>query len=57
LFKDESNDMAVTLKSMRSIQGFDADKQMIIVASDHLAYFRERRCQEELLGLIKGGMV
>lgn len=57
LFKDESNDMAVTLKSMRSIQGFDADKQMIIVASDHLAYFRERRCQEELLGLIKGEMV
>lgn len=57
LFKEESNDMAVTLKSMRSIQGFDAEKQMIVVASDHLAYFRERRCQEELLGLINREMV
>jgi len=52
VFKGKDNDMAVTLDSMQGISGFDAATQLQEVASDHLAYFRERRCQVELLGLI-----
>ncbi|MEO6039343.1 MAG: hypothetical protein ABIQ93_13100, partial [Saprospiraceae bacterium] len=56
IFGDKNNDMAVSMESMRSIAGFESEGGMEVreVASDHLAYFREFRCQQELLGLIKG---
>ena len=53
LYKDKPNDMAVTLESMRSIPGFDASTQMSIVASNHLAYFREKLCRKELLTFLQ----
>ena len=53
LYKDKPNDMAVTLESMQSIPTFDAAGNMRIVASNHLAYFREKICRKELLDFLQ----
>ncbi|MGC3944734.1 MAG: caspase family protein [Chryseolinea sp.] len=54
LYEKELNDMAVTLKSMKDISDYDkAVSSNKVVASDHLSYFREKICQDELLSLIK----
>lgn len=54
LYDKELNDMAVTLKSMKDISDYDnAVTTNKVVASNHLAYFREKICQDELLALIK----
>ncbi|MEJ1237372.1 caspase family protein [Chryseolinea sp. T2] len=54
LYDKELNDMAVTLKSMKDINNYDSSVSTNkVVASNHLAYFREKNCQDELLALIK----
>ncbi len=53
LFNGKKTDIAVTIESMQSIHGFDPGVSMKIVASNHLAYFREKLCQEELLEMLK----
>jgi pimeloyl-ACP methyl ester carboxylesterase len=53
LFNGKKTDIAVTLESMEAIHGFDPSVNMKIVASNHLAYFREKLCQEELLQMLK----
>ena len=54
LYDKELNDMAVTLKSMKDISDYEKSVTTSrIVASDHLAYFREKICQNELLTLIR----
>lgn len=52
LYEKEPNDMAVTLKSMQAIHQLDASAQVQIVASNHLAYFREGESLTKLLKLI-----
>ena len=53
LFKGKENDMVVTLDSMQSIKGFSGAPNLKIVASNHLAYFREKLIQKELIELIE----
>ncbi|MGC3947938.1 MAG: caspase family protein, partial [Chryseolinea sp.] len=48
VYKGEPNDMAVTLVSMQAIAGLQ-QQDMTVVASNHLAYFRQNLCQKELL--------
>ncbi|MRG48372.1 hypothetical protein GFS24_24865 [Chitinophaga sp. SYP-B3965] len=52
LYEKEPNDMAVTLKSMQAIHQLDANAQVQIVASNHLAYFREGESLTKLMKLI-----
>lgn len=52
LYEKEPNDMAVTLKSMQSIHQLDAAAQVQVVASNHLAYFREGESLIQLMKLI-----
>lgn len=54
LYDKELNDMAVTLKSMKNISDYDKSvTSNKVFASDHLSYFREKVCQDELITLIK----
>ena len=48
VFKNKPHDGVVTQQSMITIPGFIPEKQMVDVVSDHLGYFREYRCQQEL---------
>lgn len=52
LYKDEPNDMAVTLESIKSIPGFTSGRQMKIVPGNHLAYFRETSCTRALIDFL-----
>ncbi|MFN2437704.1 MAG: caspase family protein [Chitinophagaceae bacterium] len=52
LFDEKANDMAVTVNSMQAIPGFNGEAEIRTVASNHLAYFKEKKCQEEILELI-----
>ncbi len=52
LYHKEPNDMAVTLKSMRSILQLNEAAQMHVVPSNHLAYFREQPSMDKLLTLL-----
>lgn len=52
LYKNKPNDMAVTIESMEAIPGFDTNG-MRIVASNHLAYFRENLCRKALLEFLR----
>ena len=53
VFNKKSNDIAVTLDSMRTIPGFD-NTRMFVLASDHLTYFSEDVSRKKLLELITG---
>lgn len=55
LFKDEPNDIAVTVASATAINGYDQTANMRIVASNHLAYFRKSLAQNELMEFLKAG--
>ena len=52
VFHGKKTDIAVTLESMQAINSFDHATNMKIVASNHLAYFREKLCQKELSDLL-----
>lgn len=52
LYEKELNDMAVTLKSMQAIHQLDVPAQVQVVASNHLAYFREGESLTKLMKLI-----
>ena len=52
LFGNELNDIAVTHLSAGSINGYQASNTRI-VASNHLAYFRRKLAQKELLKLLE----
>ena len=48
VFKEEANDMAVTIKSMEAIPGpGTTDKK--IIASNHTGYFMDKECREQIL--------
>lgn len=52
LFDGQLNDIAVTHKSAGSITGYDAANTRI-VASNHLAYFRKKLAEKELMELLQ----
>lgn len=51
LFHKQLNDMAVTLESMKAIQGFDAAKDMQTLPGDHISYFCEAATRKAILDL------
>lgn len=53
LFNGKPNDMAVSVSSMQAIAGFDASANMRMVASDHLAYFKEPDSLKEIATFIQ----
>lgn len=51
-FDGEPNDMIVACSSMTALRTPPGTPEMTVVGSDHLAYFRERRCQQELIQML-----
>lgn len=54
IHKERPNDLVVTHSSMQSLINWNVS-HLKVVASDHLSYFRERLCTEELAAFINGG--
>ncbi len=52
LFGSAPNDIAVTIESATAIRAYNSSSHTRIVASNHLAYFRERLSQQELLDFL-----
>lgn len=52
LFGGKANDMAVTVSSMQAISGFEVSANMHTVASNHLAYFKEQKCLDQITALL-----
>jgi triacylglycerol esterase/lipase EstA (alpha/beta hydrolase family) len=53
LFKDESNDMAVTIKSMRAVPGTENINDSMIIASNHCGYFMDKDCRARILSCLE----
>ena len=53
LYDGQPNDFAVTIESMNAIDGYDATTHTRTIASTHLAYFREKRAQSQLLDFLR----
>lgn len=51
LFHKQSNDMAVTLDSMKTIEGFEAVDDMTTLPGDHISYFSEAVTRKAILDL------
>lgn len=52
VYEKEPNDMAVTLASMRAIPSNNGEIKLHVVASNHLAYFREKESLGQILTLL-----
>jgi pimeloyl-ACP methyl ester carboxylesterase len=52
IYEKEPNDMAVTLASMRAIPSGNGEIRLNVVASNHLAYFREKESLGQILSLL-----
>jgi pimeloyl-ACP methyl ester carboxylesterase len=54
MFKDNPNDMAVTLKSMQSMHEFadDVDTAMLVLPGDHISYFSEPGTRKAILDFV-----
>jgi pimeloyl-ACP methyl ester carboxylesterase len=57
LFKNQPNDMAVTLKSMQTMQEFadDVATAMKILPGDHISYFSEPGTRKAILDFVSNG--
>lgn len=52
VYEKEPNDMAVTLSSMRAVPSANGEIKLQVVASNHLAYFREQDSLGQILSLL-----
>ena len=52
MFGNKANDMAVTLESMKAINGIDP-AQFSTLATNHLGYFRDKECREKIVSILK----
>ncbi|GEP97771.1 alpha/beta fold hydrolase [Chitinophaga cymbidii] len=52
VYEKEPNDMAVTLSSMRAVPSANGEVKLQVVASNHLAYFREQESLGQILSLL-----
>lgn len=52
IFKDEENDLAVTLKSMQHFPPLGAEKNIMITACNHMGYFADENCRRFIVDAI-----
>lgn len=53
VFKNQPNDMAVTIDSMKKVAGFNAGTNMQVLPGDHISYFSEKETRKAILDLAK----